>query len=61
MEKLHDRRRERLGLEKLSYIDEGVYFKDGNPKPTGTPEEILAAGSGCTASFPWKQRNSLIL
>ena len=26
------------------YIDEGVYFKDGNPKPTGTPEEILAAG-----------------
>ena len=44
VEKLHDRRRERLGLEKLSYIDEGVYFKDGNPKPTGTPEEILAAG-----------------
>ena len=22
----------------------GVYFKEGNPNPTGTPEEILAAG-----------------
>ncbi len=43
-EKLHDRRRERLGLDKLSYIDEQVYFKDGNPAPTGTPEEIMAAG-----------------
>ena len=43
-QKLHDRRRKRLGLEKLSYIDEQVYFKDGNPAPTGTPEEILAAG-----------------
>ena len=44
VEKLHERRRERLGLQKLSYIDEGVYFKEGNPNPTGTPEEILAAG-----------------
>lgn len=43
-EKLHDRRRQRLGLEKLSYIDEGVYFKNGNPAPIGTPEEIMASG-----------------
>ncbi|MCM1539933.1 MAG: M3 family oligoendopeptidase [Blautia sp.] len=43
-EKLHDRRRQRLGLEKLKYIDEQVYFKEGNPAPMGTPEEILAAG-----------------
>lgn len=43
-EKLHERRRQRLGLEHLSFIDEQVYFKDGNPAPTGTPEEILAAG-----------------
>ncbi len=43
-EQLHDRRRQRLGLEKLLYIDNGVYFKDGNPKPTGTPEEIMQAG-----------------
>jgi len=43
-EKLHDRRRQRLKLEKLSFIDEQVYFKEGNPAPAGTPEEILAAG-----------------
>ena len=43
-EKLHDRRRKRLELDKLSYIDEQVYFKNGNPAPIGTPEEILAAG-----------------
>ncbi len=42
--KLHERRRERLGLEKLSYIDEGIYFKEGNPVPTGTPEQIMSAG-----------------
>lgn len=43
-EKLHDRRRKRLGLEKLSYIDQAVYFPQGNPAPVGTPEEIMAAG-----------------
>ncbi len=42
--KLHEKRRQRLGLEKLSYIDEGIYFKEGNPTPTGTPEEIMASG-----------------
>ena len=43
-EKLHDRRMRRLGLDKLMYYDENVYFKEGNPAPTGTPEEILASG-----------------
>ena len=43
-EKLHERRRQRLGLEKLSYIDEAVYFLQGNPAPIGTPEEILQSG-----------------
>ncbi len=43
-EELHDRRRKRLGLDKLSCIDNAVYFKEGNPAPIGTPEEILAAG-----------------
>lgn len=43
-EKLHDKRRQRLGLDKLSYIDEEVSFVEGNPDPTGTPEEIMAAG-----------------
>ncbi len=43
-ERLHERRRQRLGLDKLSFIDASVYFKDGNPAPTGTPDEILASG-----------------
>jgi len=43
-EKLHERRRQRLGIDKLSFIDEGVYFVNGNPKPVGTPEEILRNG-----------------
>lgn len=43
-EKLHDRRRRRLGIDHLLYIDEGVYFPQGNPAPIGTPEEILEAG-----------------
>ena len=42
--KLHERRRQRLGLEKLTFYDEKVYFKEGNPAPVGTPEEILQAG-----------------
>ncbi len=43
-EKLHDERRKQLGLSKLAYYDEGMYYPQGNPKPTGTPEEILANG-----------------
>lgn len=43
-EKMHERRRKRLGLDKLSYIDAGVYFREGNPAPVGNPEEIVQAG-----------------
>ena len=43
-ERLDERRRRRLGLDKLSYIDDAVYFTEGNPAPVGTPGEILAAG-----------------
>ena len=43
-EKLHERRRKRLGLSALSYIDEGVFFTGGNPAPVGTPEQILESG-----------------
>lgn len=42
--KLHDERRERLGLDVLDFVDEGVHFLNGNPKPTGTPDEIFEAG-----------------
>ncbi len=41
--KINERRRERLGLDHLYYYDP-INFKDGDPRPTGTPEEILAAG-----------------
>ncbi len=42
---LQERRRKSLGLDALKFYDNGVYFKNGNPAPTGTPEEILQAGS----------------
>lgn len=42
--KLHERRRERLGLDKMYYYDEGMNFPDGNPAPKGTPQEILENG-----------------
>lgn len=41
---LTEERRERLRLEKLSFIDENSSFPNGNPAPIGTPEEILQAG-----------------
>ena len=34
----------RLGLDALKYYDDLMLFPDGNAKPTGTPDEILAAG-----------------
>ncbi|NLW02644.1 MAG: M3 family oligoendopeptidase [Clostridiaceae bacterium] len=42
--KLREEQRERLGLERLTYIDIPLYFKEGNPRPEGTPEEIFEAG-----------------
>lgn len=38
------RQASRLGLEKMKMYDDLVLFPDGNAKPTGTPDEILAAG-----------------
>lgn len=43
-EKLHEKRRQKLGIDKLKYYDNAVYFLAGNPAPTGTPEEIMKAG-----------------
>ncbi|MEO6758527.1 MAG: M3 family oligoendopeptidase, partial [Saprospiraceae bacterium] len=39
---LYERQRQRLGLEKLKYFDEEYKFPTGNPRPLGTPEEIVA-------------------
>ncbi len=41
--KLHDIRAKRLGLDKLYYYDT-INFANGDPRPVGTPEEILAEG-----------------
>nr|WP_318682958.1 M3 family oligoendopeptidase [uncultured Acetatifactor sp.] len=43
-ESLHERRRKRLGLDRLSFIDEQVYFPEGNPAPIGSPQEIMESG-----------------
>jgi len=40
--KLYERQRRRLGLDRMKYYDEDYKFKTGNPKPKGTPEEIVA-------------------
>ncbi len=41
---LNEKRRVRMGLDALKYYDGGMYFAEGNPKPQGTPQEILEAG-----------------
>lgn len=41
---LNEKRKNRLGVDSLKFYDQGVYFKNGNPAPSGTPEEILKAG-----------------
>jgi M3 family oligoendopeptidase len=41
---LRERQRERTGLDKLYAYDWGHNFNSGNPKPIGTPEEIVANG-----------------
>ena len=43
-EKLHEQRRIRLGVDKLHYYDNEVYFKEGNPAPVKDPQGILKAG-----------------
>ena len=43
-ERVHEKRRRRLGVERLSYIDNDVYFQNGNPAPAGNPREILETG-----------------
>jgi M3 family oligoendopeptidase len=40
-QKLYARQAKRLGLDTLKFYDEEYKFKSGNPKPKGTPEEIL--------------------
>ena len=39
-----ERQRARIGVETLKFYDDPFMFTDGNPKPHGTSEDILAAG-----------------
>lgn len=41
LEKLEERRRKRLGYDKLYFYDNGIYFNEGNPRPVGDTEECL--------------------
>lgn len=34
----------RIGVDRLKFYDDALMFPDGNAKPQGTPDEILAAG-----------------
>lgn len=38
---LYERQRRRLGLEQLKFYDEEFKFPSGNPKPIGSPDEIV--------------------
>ncbi len=43
-QRLYHRQAKRLELNHLYYYDLGYEFKNGNPKPIGSPQDILAAG-----------------
>lgn len=42
--RLRERQRVRIGVDKLKIYDYAHNFNSGNPKPQGTPEEIVAKG-----------------
>ncbi|MFD2443312.1 M3 family oligoendopeptidase [Bacillus sp. CGMCC 1.16607] len=42
--KLKERQRERIGVDKLKYYDEGFKFESGNAIPKGSPEWIIENG-----------------
>lgn len=43
--RIHEKRAARIGVtDGLKAYDNGVWFKEGNPNPTGTPQEILEMG-----------------
>ncbi len=42
--KLREKQRVRIGVDKLKIYDWGHNFNSGNPRPVGTPDEIVASG-----------------
>lgn len=41
---IQELRRKQINVDSLKFYDNEVYFPNGNPAPTGTPEEILKSG-----------------
>lgn len=50
-EDLAKRQQKRLGLDKLSFIDEALLFDTGNAKPKGSPEWIINKGYDVFSAF----------
>ena len=42
--RIQEQRKEQIDVSKLKYYDNDMFFKEGNPAPIGTPEEIMKAG-----------------
>jgi len=42
--RLKEMQAERIGISDMKFWDDPLSFKEGNPKPIGTPEDIMAAG-----------------
>jgi M3 family oligoendopeptidase len=42
--RIQEERKKQIDVDELKYYDNDMFFKNGNPKPTGTPEEIMKAG-----------------
>lgn len=66
--KLYQRQQKRLQLSQLSWYDEEYKFASGNPKPIGSPEEIVANAAKMYAElspetndfFQFMQQNELM-
>ncbi|WP_408010572.1 M3 family oligoendopeptidase [Pseudalkalibacillus sp. A8] len=50
-QKLYERQKKRIGLDRLTYYDLPFSFKSGNPTPKGNPEWIIENGKKMYAEF----------
>ncbi len=53
-EKLAKKQQDRLGLDKLSFIDDPLLFKSGNARPKGDPEWIISQGDKVFSSLGYE-------
>ncbi|MBE5842807.1 MAG: M3 family oligoendopeptidase [Butyrivibrio sp.] len=42
--KIQEKRKAQIEVDELKYYDNDMFFKNGNPEPIGTPEDIMNAG-----------------